>query len=202
MPYNEAPLSVNFKPHGGYDAPLITVRAESPEELAGKLNALASSDVFDAVGRAQGVLQAKFELGKQLGATTEAPHMQPTTPQPEWSQPQQAPQPSADPSQWGQQQHNQPPQQYQQPPAQAPTAPQPPAQPTHGGNYGAPQQSGAVPGAPLILGMPAKLIDKGKWKAWADPRPMNVTDNIHEKTADPNDPGLAAGSKKFWAFIK
>lgn len=196
MPYNEAPFSVNFKPHGGYDAPLITVRAESEQELAGKLNALAASDVFDAVGRAQGTLAAKFELGKQLGATTEAPHMQATTPQPEWSQQQQQqaappqqqpPQQSADPNTWGQQQQQQPPQQYQQPPQQAAYAP--------------PQPQG-TPGAPLILGMPAKLIDKGKWKAWADPRPMNVTDNMHEKTDDPNHPGLAAGTHKFWAFLR
>ena len=53
---------------------------------------------------------------------------------------------------------------------------------------------------------PAKLVksqDPNKnWAAWADPRPREVTDLIAAKTDDPNDPRLAAGQAKFWAFIQ
>lgn len=50
---------------------------------------------------------------------------------------------------------------------------------------------------------PAKLIDKGSWKAWADPRPMNATQHLgkDDTTKDPQDPGLVAGTKKFWLYI-
>ena len=63
-----------------------------------------------------------------------------------------------------------------------------------------------MPGAPLILGVPAKLLQgnsaKGPWKAWGDPRPKQVTDMAHIKTDDPNDPRLASGEAKFWAWIR
>lgn len=202
MTHNEAPLSVTFKPHGGYDAPLFTVRANDPIELVNYLNALAEGEAFDAMGRAQAALAAKFELGKGMGAVTEqaapqqqAPvdHMAPTTPQPEWSTApqQQAPAPVAPPQAapgWGQPQ--------QAAPAAAPAYATPPA----------PQAppAGTIPGAPLIAGIPAKFIDKGSWKAFADPRPKQFTDAIPDsnKVNDPNHPGLAAGTHKFWQFVR
>jgi hypothetical protein len=65
--------------------------------------------------------------------------------------------------------------------------------------------AGATPGAPLVAGMPAKLISgssaKGPWQAWADPRPKEATDHM-QKTDDVNHPGLAAGSHKLWKFIR
>jgi hypothetical protein len=79
-------------------------------------------------------------------------------------------------------------------PAAAPTAPAVAAQ------YG-----GGTPGAPLVAGMPAKLVEgtsaKGKWQAWADPRPKDQTDHM-TKTDDINDPGLLNGTKKLWKFIR
>ena len=70
--------------------------------------------------------------------------------------------------------------------------------------YQAPAPAAApVPaGVPIILGTPAKWIDKGTWKAWADPRPASMTGNDKLKTDDPNHPGLAAGTHKFWAFVR
>jgi hypothetical protein len=79
-------------------------------------------------------------------------------------------------------------------PAAAPTAPATAAQ------YG-----GGTPGAPLVNGMPAKLVSgtsaRGPWQAWADPRPKEQTDHM-AKTEDVNDPGLANGTKKLWKWIR
>ena len=60
----------------------------------------------------------------------------------------------------------------------------------------------AAPGVPMILGIPAKWIDKGSWKAWADPRPQHETGPEKLKTDDPNHPGLAGGTHKFWKFVR
>ena len=65
--------------------------------------------------------------------------------------------------------------------------------------------AGATPGAPMVAGMPAKLVSgssaKGPWQAWADPRPKEATDHM-QKTDDVNHPGLALGSHKLWKFIR
>ena len=73
----------------------------------------------------------------------------------------------------------------------------PPAQ-----QYAAPAATSAPAGVPLVLGIPAKWIDKGNWKAWADPRGQNETGPDKLKTDDENHPGLAAGSHKFWRFVR
>lgn len=65
-----------------------------------------------------------------------------------------------------------------------------------------PAASAAPAGVPLILGVPAKWIDKGSWKAWADPRGQNETGPDKLKTDNPNHPGLAQGTHKFWAFVR
>lgn len=62
--------------------------------------------------------------------------------------------------------------------------------------------AGAPAGVPMILGVPAKWIDKGSWKAWADPRPQHETGPEKLKTDDPNHPGLAGGTHKFWKFVR
>jgi len=66
----------------------------------------------------------------------------------------------------------------------------------------APAPAAAAPGVPTILGVPAKWIDKGSWKAWADPRPQSQTGPEMLKTDDPNHPGLAGGTHKFWKFVR
>lgn len=98
-------------------------------------------------------------------------------------------------------------QQYQQaPPAQPQVgiAPQAAAQP-------APQQQGMfgqapeVPGAPIILGQPARFHSgsnaRGPWSAFFDPRPREQTEGL-EDTNDPNHPGLAGGTHKFTLFLR
>jgi hypothetical protein len=79
--------------------------------------------------------------------------------------------------------------------AQAPASAPAPA-------YAAPAAAAAPAGVPLILGIPAKWIDKGSWKAWADPRPQHETGPEKLKTDDPNHPGLAGGTHKFWKFVR
>jgi hypothetical protein len=65
--------------------------------------------------------------------------------------------------------------------------------------------AGATPGAPIVAGMPAKLVSgssaRGPWQAWADPRPKEATDHM-QKTDDVNHPGLNAGTHKLWKFIR
>lgn len=65
--------------------------------------------------------------------------------------------------------------------------------------------AGATPGAPIVAGMPAKLVSgssaRGAWQAWADPRPKEATDHM-QKTDDVNHPGLAGGTHKLWKFIR
>lgn len=119
---------------------------------------------------------------------------------PEWG----SPNPAAFPTQ--PQQQGFPQQQQQQAPApqQQQAAPQQQAPKQGGGFLG---QEPPAPGAPMLAGVgPAKLVkpqDPTKtWAAWADPRPREVTDLIQAKTDDPNDPRLAAGTAKFWAFIQ
>ena len=67
----------------------------------------------------------------------------------------------------------------------------------------APPAAPAAPaGVPMILGVPAKWIDKGSWKAWADPRSQAETAGATIKTDDENHPGLANGTAKFWRFVR
>ena len=76
------------------------------------------------------------------------------------------------------------------------TAPNPGYAPTP------PAAPAAPAGVPLVLGQPAKWIDKGSWKAWADPRGQQFTGIDKLKTDDENHPGLAAGTHKFWRFVR
>ena len=76
------------------------------------------------------------------------------------------------------------------------------AQPTPAYAPAPPAASAAPAGVPLVCGIPAKWIDKGNWKAWADPRPQHETGPEKLKTDDENHPGLAGGSHKFWRFVR
>lgn len=187
---SNAPLTTTIKLPGA-NAPWIVIRSENSVQLDSQLNELMANGVGATIGRAQEMIEAQFNTGKGLGArpvdapvNTGAfnPPAQPQYQEPVPSQPQyqqQAPQ--------QQYQAPAPQQQYQQPaPAPAPAA------------------QGA-PGAPMIAGMPAKLVSGQKngrqWNAWADPRPKDVTEGM-QRTDDPFHPGINQGTHSFWKFIR
>lgn len=188
MPNNEAPLSVTMKPHTGYDAPLFTIRADTPDELQTRLAAIEQGGILDTIGRIAASFGAKFQLGSQLGGTTmgDPVQAQPVAPDAgSWGAPADNPA-----NGWG----GQTAQPVQQQPVQQPYTPP------------APAAQAAMPGAPMILGMPAKMVNskpgaQRAWRAWADPRPQSAIAQGAEKTNDPNDPRLASGQASFWAFI-
>lgn len=167
-----------------------------------------------------------FHAQQSFPPAQQAPQAQPQQQQaPQFPAPQQAAQgftqfPTNETSpEWGNPNPSQfPPAQQQGFPAQQQQS-FPPAQPQQQQQAPAPQQQTPkqgggflgqeppAPGAPMLAGVgPAKLVkpqDPAKtWAAWADPRPREVTDLIQAKTDDPNDPRLAAGTAKFWAFIQ
>lgn len=207
MTSTESPLSVTFKPHTGFDAPLLTIRADSPDQLVERLNLIQSNDLLAATGRVANMFGAQFNLGKGVGGQHvnnpdgsgggSAPVAAPPAPAPV------APPAPVDP--WGgasaaqgvppQAQQYQPAglmppqQQYPQPVAQAaPAAPTP-------------------PGAPLVLGQPAQYKEgvsakTGKtWRKWSDPRPWRDIAELQD-TDQANHPGLAAGTHRFTAWIR
>lgn|GEM_PF-4066685 len=179
-----APLTTTIKLPGA-SAPWIVVRSSNSAQLDAQLNELMQNGVGATIGRAQEMIEAQYNMGKGLEARSmtvpadtgafQQPFQQP--PVDPSRQQQLAPQAYAPP----QPQYTQPPQQYQ------------------------PEAQGAAPGAPMVAGMPAKLISGQKngrqWQAWADPRPKEVTEHM-QRTDDPNDPGLANGTKSLWRFIK
>lgn len=192
----EAPLVITIKVEGGPSSPWIVLRSSNPNQAQQDLDAIAASGLADAIGRAHAAVNAGFNAGNVLGARTEAAPVgngfQPAQPSPQapanpgWEQ---GPPPAFAQPQNGYGQ--QPAQAY----AQAATQYQPPA-----------PQPAATPGAPLVMGQPAKLVQSKPgaaraWQAWADPRPKNVTDGL-EATNDVNDPGLQNGTKKLWAFLR
>lgn len=186
-----APLTTTIK-LPGVAAPWVVIRSENSAQLDAQLNELMANGVGATLGRAQDMLEAQYNTGKGLearavnapvdtGAFTQQAAQAGYHPQPE-AQPQQYQQPA-------------PQAQYQQaPPQQQYQAPAP-----------APQAQGATPGAPLVAGMPAKLVSGNKngrqWQAWADPRPKEVTEHM-QRTDDPNHPGLAQGTHSLWKFIR
>lgn len=203
---NEAPITLTLKLEG-VNAPWVVIRANDPNQAQQYLDAVAAGGLGDAIARAESGLQSAYNVNKGLGGVTEAaPTGNPF-----------APAGNNQPAAWDQQQAPQatiqqaPPQnfpQYQEPvPShqgfQQPQGYQQPQQ-------AAPQQSfapqGGAPGAPLVQGVPAKLVQSKPgaakvWQAWADPRPAAQTDHM-QKTDDPNHPGLNAGTHKLWAFIR
>lgn len=187
-----APLTATIKLPGA-NAPWLVIRSNNSAQLDAQLNELMSNGVGATLGRAQDMIEAQFNTGKGLGARPlEAPQdtgafAQPAPQAPQYQEPQVQ---AAPPVQYAQPQAQQyaPPvqQQYQQP------AP-------------APQAQGATPGAPMVAGMPAKLVSGQKngrqWQAWADPRPKEVTEHM-QRTDDVNHPGLAQGTHSLWKFIR
>lgn len=166
------PYTVTFKGGPADHAPTITIQASSETELELRLNQLESNSTLATIGRLSGQMEAQYNLGRGLGAfTTQAPRDADIPAAPE------PPAPAAEPE-------------------PAPAAPQ--------------VEEPATPdpaSGPVLAGLdkPARLVkskDPNKsWMAWADPRPLDITRGIYIKTDDPNDPRLATGEVKFWAFV-
>lgn len=199
MTYNEAPVSVNFKPSAGYDAPMLTLRGDNPYEAKANVEGTAGSGLLEAIAALDAQFKAAYgspsggaqNVQNVLGGTPVAAPA-PVAAQPQApAQDQWAAQPAP---QWG-----------AQGPAQAPAqAPAP-----------APQSAAASAGAPFIpaFGMAATFRSgqgaRGPWSAYFDPRPKQVTDMIPvdhtgkvPSTDDVNHPGLAAGTHKFSKFLR
>ena len=192
--FSEAPFSLNMKPGPEYDAPGLTIRAETAESLHNRTSEAENSPLFGTIVDAHAAFKARWLLSTKLGATTVETQVAPqeAPQQPPAQQAGFAPAPA-----WGQPQAAAAPQGYAQPPA-------------------APAPAGAASaGAPFIpaFGMPATFRSgqgaKGPWSAYFDPRPKQVTDAIQPdytgkvpSTDDPNHPGLAGGTHKFAKFLR
>jgi hypothetical protein len=192
----EAPITTTLKAPGS-NAPWVVIRSENTPQLNAQLAEIQANGVFALLANANEAFAAHFTVGtilgaKPLNAPVDTGAFAPPAPEPA------AP---AAPSQqelfaqfMAAQNANGLPTAA---PAAAPTAPATAAQ--YGGG------AAATPGAPMVAGMPAKLISgssaKGTWQAWADPRPKEATDHM-TKTEDVNDPGLLNGTKKLWKWIR
>jgi hypothetical protein len=174
---DEAPLTTTLKAPGA-NAPWVVIRSQNTVQLAQQLAELQANTTFADLARANEAFTAHFTVGGILGARgVDAPQNTGAF----------APAPEQAPEQ----------QQYQAPAAQyAPPAPQ---------QQYAPAPAASTPGAPMVAGMPAKLVSgssaRGPWQAWADPRPKEATDHM-AKTDDVNHPGLNGGTHKLWKFIR
>lgn len=186
----EAPITTTLKAPGS-NSPWVVLRSENTVQLSQQLAELQANTTFADLARANEAFNAHFTVGAVLGARGAS------APQDTGAfAPQQVSAPAAtQQEQFAAYQAAQNPAGLPQAaPAPAPTAPVTAAQ------YG-----GGTPGAPLVNGMPAKLVSgtsaRGPWQAWADPRPKEQTDHM-AKTEDINDPGLANGTKKLWKWIR
>lgn len=207
MTFSEAPLSINFKPGKDFDAPLLTIRASTPEELETRVNGVAQGALFGAIVNAQTGFKAAYNVSSILGGVSESAPA-PNPPAYQSAAPAQAQAPAQggfpDPGAWG---GNPGPQAQAQAPQQQYMA---------AAAAGAPAAAApASAGAPFIpaFGMSATFRSgqsaKGPWSAYFDPRPKAVTDAIPTdytgkvpSTDDVNHPGLAAGTHKFSKFIR
>lgn len=181
----EAPLTTTLKAPGS-NSPWVVLRSENTVQLKAQLSELRANGTFAELAQANEAFAAHFTVGAVLGAT-----------------PLNAPQdtgafaPPAPPAAKTEQELFAEFMAAQNvPPAQQIQTYQAPPEPAYGGG---------TPGAPMVAGMPAKMIEgtsaKGKWQAWADPRPKDATDHM-QKTDDVNHPGLNSGTHKLWKFIR
>jgi hypothetical protein len=194
LTHAEAPLSVNFKPAAGFDAPMITIRANDPQELKTYLEGVAGAGILESVNTLDGQFKAAY--GTPSGAAQNVQNV--LGGQQAAVQPVAAPVAAPAAAGWGQA----PAAQWGQPAAAA--APAPAAQP-----------AAASAGAPFIaaFGQPATFRSgtsaRGAWSAYMDPRPKQVVDALPvdhtgkvPSTDNENHPGLAAGTHKFTKFIR
>ncbi|MGZ4659645.1 MAG: hypothetical protein ACXVYB_00030 [Arthrobacter sp.] len=188
----EAPLTTTIKANGP-SAPWVVIRSENTVQLSQQLAELQANTTFADLARANEAFQAHFSVGSILGARgVDAPKDTGAFAPQQVS----APAEPAAPSQQDLFAQFMAAQQAQNTPSAAPAAP-PVTTPAYSG--------GGTPGAPMVAGMPAKLVEgtsaRGKWQAWADPRPKEQTDHM-QKTDDVNHPGLVSGTHKLWRFIR
>lgn len=62
-------IVVSFKPHTGYDSPLIAVKGRDAAEVADKLGAVEATGLFAIIAGADQAFKAAYNLGAELGAT-------------------------------------------------------------------------------------------------------------------------------------
>lgn len=206
MTFTEAPLSINFKPGKDFDAPLLTIRANTPEELEQRVNGVSQGPLFGAIVNAQTGFKAAYNVANVLGGVSESAPAPQAAPQA--AAPAQGGFPEASP--WGG---------NPGPAAQAPQQQYMAAAAAGAAAGGYTPQPAATPaasaGAPFIpaFGMSATFRSgqgpRGPWSAYFDPRPKAVTDAIAPdhtgkapSTDDVNHPGLAAGTHKFAKFLR
>jgi hypothetical protein len=199
----EAPITTTLKAPGA-NSPWLVLRSENTVQQAAQLQEIRANGIFALLAEANEAFAAHFTVGGILGAKPlDAPQDTGAF------APQQVTAPAAKTEQElfaefmaAQSTAGMP---TAQPLASGPTAPNayPPAQNTY--QQPASPGGGGTPGAPMVAGMPAKLVSgtsaKGAWSAWADPRPKEMTDHM-QKTDDVNHPGLANGTMKLWKFIR
>jgi hypothetical protein len=187
----EAPITTTLKAPGS-NSPWVVLRSENTVQLSQQLAELQANTTFADLARANEAFTAHFTVGAVLGARGVS------APQDTGAfAPQQVSAPAATQQE-----------QFAAFVAAQETANLATAQPLPSGPTApaaAPGYGGGTPGAPLVNGMPAKLVSgtsaRGPWQAWADPRPKEQTDHM-AKTEDVNDPGLANGTKKLWKWIR
>lgn len=159
----------------GANAPWMVIRSENTPQLNAQLSEIQANGIFAVLASANEAFAAHFTVGGILGAKPIDAPVDTGAFTP----------PAAEPAP-----------QYQQ-------AYQAPAAPVQQ-QYAAPAAA-APPGAPIVAGMPAKLVSgssaRGPWQAWADPRPKEATEHM-QKTEDVNHPGLNAGTHKLWKWIR
>jgi hypothetical protein len=190
----EAPITTTLKAPGA-NSPWLVLRSENTVQQAAQLQEIRANGIFALLAEANEAFAAHFTVGGILGAKPlDAPQDTGAF------APQQVTAPAAPSQQELFAQFM-----AAQNPAGLPTAqplPSGPTAPVTAAQYGG---GGGTPGAPLVGGMPAKLVEgtsaKGKWQAWADPRPKDQTDHM-QKTDDVNHPGINAGTHKLWKFIR
>ncbi|HEX9225551.1 MAG TPA: hypothetical protein VF885_02705 [Arthrobacter sp.] len=179
----EAPITTTLKAPGA-NSPWLVLRSENTVQQAAQLQEIRANGIFALLAEANEAFAAHFTVGSVLGAKpVDAPQntgaFAPPAPAAKTEQELFAEFMAA----------------KSVPPAQQMQTYQPPAQPAAGG----------TPGAPMVAGMPAKMVSgtsaKGTWQAWADPRPKEQTDHM-TKTDDVNHPGLNGGTHKLWKFIR
>ena len=194
---NEAPITTTLKAPGA-NAPWMVIRSENTPQLNAQLSEIQANGIFAVLASANEAFAAHFTVGSILGAKpVSAPVDTGAFAPPAPAAPAAAPTQQELFAQFmaAQETGGLP---TAQPLPSGPTAPVTAAQYGGGG-------ADATPGAPIVAGMPAKLVSgssaRGPWQAWADPRPKEATDHM-QKTDDVNHPGLNAGSHKLWKFIR
>ena len=187
----EAPLTTTLKAPGA-NSPWVVIRSENTVQLKQQLSELRANGSFAELAQANEAFAAHFTVGTILGATPANAPVNTGAFAP--------PAPAAPAAKTEQELFAEFMAAQNVPAAQQIQTYQAPPEPAYSGGSAA-----GTPGAPIVAGMPAKLVTgtsaKGQWQAWADPRPKEATDHM-TKTDDVNHPGLNGGTHKLWKFIR